>query len=70
MLRELCGAVNSTGVRCTMPRWHGGLHRAPAVEWLTNPRDEPICSRCGRRQSRHGEDGRDAQCPDGFAPLG
>jgi hypothetical protein len=30
--------------------------------------DDLICSRCLRRQSRHGPNGRDAECPDGFVP--
>ena len=29
---------------------------------------DPVCSRCLRRQSRHGAGGRDAECPDGFVP--
>ena len=63
-----CDSLSGTGLRCTLPRWHGGLHRATGQEWLTNPRDQSMCSRCLRRQSRHGLDGRDAECPDGFVP--
>ncbi len=60
--------MSGTGLRCTLPPRHGGSHRAPGQEWLTNPREEPVCSRCLRRQSRHGPDGRDQECPDGFVP--
>jgi hypothetical protein len=67
-MTKRCGSISLTGAQCTLPLWHGGLHRAPGKEWLI-PYEQPICSRCGRRQSRHGDDGRDAQCPDGFAPL-
>jgi hypothetical protein len=62
----LCASLSSTGLRCTLPSRHGGMHRAPGQEWITPPSTDPVCSRCLRSRSRHGAGGRDAECPDGF----
>ena len=71
-----------TDAELLQARWHAtGLERArdllrevlnagpPAS--AVEPRKlaavaDPVCSRCLRRQSRHGAGGRDAECPDGF----
>jgi hypothetical protein len=56
-----CDSTSSTGLRSTLAAPHAGLHRAPG-----HASEDPVCSRCLRRRSRHGAGGRDAECPDGF----